>query len=214
MSKETEKLTKKLVDLKMAYRELEAETSKEIQKLKAENMKLLKQANLRNPSKERIEKQKEVLRLYASGYAPGNIYQILTSEKGIAITLEETQLIVDKVEMLPPEMYRFYLASKKDFKEKITIDGGFFKSAIYKKFTLLETVQSAGLARAREIGDDALILKYSDQLMKLYEKMSNTFFKNGVELAADRTVEELMADFGVDDTEKEKSIIRFKAKVV
>jgi len=50
--------------------------------------------------------------------------------------------------------------------------------------------------------------------MKLYEKMSNTFFKNGVELAADRTVEELMGDFGIDESEKEKNVVRFKAKVI
>lgn len=193
-------LTKKLIEWKNKYKDLESETTKTIQKLKEENRKLMKNSILGGASS---DKHKEVLRLSAFGYAPGNIHNILTTEKGMQITLEEVELIVDKIELMPRELYKFYLDCKQDFKDKVSIDSGFFKSAIYKKYMLLESTASSGLARAKEAGADDLILKYTDQLVKLYEKMSNTFFKNGVDMSMDKSVEDLMEKY---ETNKENAL--------
>lgn len=149
---------------------------------------------------------KQVVKLAACGYNIKNIYDILTKERGIDIDLTRVKMIVDTVEDLPDELYQYYLKCKKEFKDNSSIDSGFFTSVIYKKYLLLENTLSAELAKSENEGDKEAVLDCVRQLVSIYDKMTNAFFKNGITLDADKTVEEIMENYN-ENKEKSTKII-------
>lgn len=149
---------------------------------------------------------KQVVKLAACGYNIKNIYDILTKERGIDIDLTRVKMIVDTVEDLPDELYQYYLKCKKEFKDNSSIDSGFFTSVIYKKYLLLENTLSAELAKSENEGDKEAVLDCVRQLVSIYDKMTNAFFKNGIKLDADKTVEEIMENYN-ENKEKSTKII-------
>ena len=149
---------------------------------------------------------KQVVKLAACGYNIKNIYDILTKERGIDIDLTRVKMIVDTVEDLPDELYQYYLKCKKEFKDNSSIDSGFFTSVIYKKYLLLENTLSAELAKSENKGDKEAVLDCVRQLVSIYDKMTNAFFKNGITLDADKTVEEIMENYN-ENKEKSTKII-------
>ena len=149
---------------------------------------------------------KQVVKLAACGYNIKNIYDILTKERGIDIDLTRVKMIVDTVEDLPDELYQYYLKCKKEFKDNSSIDSGFFTSVIYKKYLLLENTLSAELAKSENEGGKEAVLDCVRQLVSIYDKMTNAFFKNGITLDADKTVEEIMENYN-ENKEKSTKII-------
>jgi hypothetical protein len=141
---------------------------------------------------DKADRTKEVLRLRAFGFPPATIHGVLTEEKGIDITLQDVIRIVNNIENMPDDLYKYYVECKKDFTDKVTIDPSFFSTTIYKKFSLLETVLSEQLAKARELDDSAQVLKYVDSMMKLYAEMSKVFAKNGIEAKKDNELDSII----------------------
>lgn len=205
MKEMTEKLRAKNNEIK----DMESVYEKKLAELQESNRKLLKHNTLLNANS---DETKEIVRLVASGYGAGNILEVLTKEKGMNVSLDQIHVTMDKIDLLPDNLYRFFLQCKQDFKDKVSIDSGFFTNIIYKKFTLLENETSAQLARAKEMGDEKLILQCVQQLASLYDKMSATFAKNGLDLTQDKTVEDLMGDY--DKNKNESSVIKFSKEKV
>ena len=205
-------LTKSLQSKNKEIRDLKSIHEKEVRMLKSENSKLIKNQLLLTND----DKYKEVIRMYAFGFSTGNIYKILTEEKSVDMTLTEVGRIVDKIDYLSPELHAYYIECKKEFKEKLKIDQGFFASAIYKKYQLLENEASESLTIAKEMGDEAMKLKCIDQLSKIYDKLSTSFFKNGIGSADTGSVDDLMNDYE-EQIEQSEKIIEFdmnKSKVM
>lgn len=147
---------------------------------------------------------KQIIRLSASGYNIKNIYDILTTKLALDVELDTVKLTVDTLDNLPDELRQYYLECKKEFKDQSSIDSNFFKNTIYKKYMMLENIIAYQLAKAQEAADDKTVANCTQQLMAIYEKMSNAFFKNGINVEGDRTVEELMESY---ETVKEESKI-------
>lgn len=147
---------------------------------------------------------KQIIRLSASGYNIKNIYDILTTKLALDVELDTVKLTVDTLDNLPDELRQYYLECKKEFKDQSSIDSNFFKNTIYKKYMMLENIIAYQLAKAQEAADDKTASNCTQQLMAIYEKMSNAFFKNGINVEGDRTVEELMESY---ETVKEESKI-------
>lgn len=204
-------LTEQLKKYKEELKEWESKYTKDVAMLREKLIKAQKKNILLGGSTDKV---REILRFHAFGYASGNIFSILTREKGLDITLQEVESAVDNIEFLPKEDYLFYLECKQEFAEKVNVDSGFFTSSIYKKYMMLETVYSSGLAKAREVEDDQLILKYAGELTKLYNNMSTAFAKNGVDLSGQKSTKELMDDYDEKKKQMEKkgNIIKFNTK--
>lgn len=196
-------LSEKLQEKNQEILDIKSQYERDTARLREENRKLLKQKIL---LEQNSDKTKEILKLAANGYNIKNIYDILTKEKGLDLSLDEVKITVDKIDLLPDTLYKYYLECKQDFKDKVAIDSGFFTNAIYKKYMLLENTVSVQLGRAEESGDEKLITSCIQQLTTIYDKMSNTFFKNGVALEDTKTIEDLMSDY---DKTKEVKIIKF-----
>lgn len=180
--------TTEIYELKTAY-------EKEIAILQERIRKLEQRDRLFNTD-EAITKQ--IIRLSASGYNIKNIYDILTTKFAIDVDLETIKMTVDTLDNLPDELRKYYLECKKEFKDQTSIDANFFKNIIYKKYIMLENTVSYELGKAQEAEDRKLLTQCVSQLITLYEKMSNTFSKNGISMEGDKTVEDLMKNY--DDT--------------
>lgn len=201
-------LSDKLQDKNREIIEMKNLHERDIARLKEENRKLLKQKILLEQDS---VSAREILKLAAHGYNIKNIHDILTREKGLDLSVDEVKLTVDKIDLLPDDLYKYYLGCKKDFKDKVSIDSGFFTNAIYKKYMLLENTVSYQLARAEEAGDEKLITSCVGQLTTIYDKMTTAFAKNGMSMQDDKSIEDLMSGY---EESKETKIIKFSQKLV
>ena len=148
----------------------------------------------------------------ASGYNIKNIFDILTTKLALDVDLDTIKLTVDTLDNLPDNMRKYYLECKKEFKDQTSIDSNFFKNTIYKKYMMLENAISYELAKAQESGDTKMVSQCTSQLMSIYEKMTNAFSKNGINMEGDKTVEDLMSSY---ETVKETSkIINISRKII
>ncbi len=196
-------ITTKLAEKNKEITEMKTHYEFELQKMKKENMKLLK-AQIRSSN---AEKYKLALRLYANGFGVGLIHRTMVYEEGEEITLDEIRSLIDRIDMLDDELRQYFYKCKKEFTENVNINKGFFASTIYKKYQLLENVVSEQLIKAQEVGDDELTLKCVNELKNIYKEMSAVFFKNGFETESDGVMEELESDY---NESKAATIISFK----
>lgn len=155
---------------------------------------------------------KQIIRLSASGYNIKNIFDILTTKLALDVDLDTIKITVDTLDNLPDSMRKYYLECKKEFKDQTSIDSNFFKNTIYKKYMMLENAISYELAKAQEANDTKMVSQCTSQLMSIYEKMTNAFSKNGINMEGDKTVEDLMSSY---ETVKETSkVINISRKVI
>ncbi len=192
---EKKKKDSDLSKLVINYKKQLDETIKQKEQEKVEIQKELDQLKKKNILLgDNVDRTREVLKLSAFGYATSYIYNTLVREKNIDITVKDIERIVTNIEIMPPDLYEFYMVCKREFAEKVSIDNSFFTSTIYKKFMLLETIYDQELARARELEDQANILKFGAELTKIYSEMGKMFAKNGVEAKKQDDVKELASD--------------------
>lgn len=194
-----------LIEKNKEINELKKKYDEDIKSLTIEMNKLKKSKIILSTD----DRSKEVLKLFAYGYGVGLIHKIMTSEMGLEITIDEIVMLTSKVEVLNSELFKYYLECKKDFKEMSTIDSGFMKSILYKKFSLLENEMTESLVKAKMLDDESLQLKIREQLSQLYDRMAKSFAKNMEDLSNDNSVEELMEDYNNKDLSSNENIIVF-----
>lgn len=200
-------ITSKLAEKNKEISDMKSYYELELQKIKRENMKLLKAQILISNA----EKYKIALRLYANGFGVGLIHRTMIYDEGEEITLDEIRSLIDRIDMLDDELRRYYYECKKEFADNVNINKGFFASTIYKKYQLLENVVSEQLIKSQEIGDDELTLKCVNELKNIYKEMSAVFFKNGFDTEVTDEISELEDDY---NTSKAATIISFKDAMV
>lgn len=200
-----------LIQYKSTIEELNKEHENELRALKEELAKVERKNILLG---DKADRTREVLKLSAFGFAAGNIHSILNKEKGIDISLQDVIRIVDNIDNMPPDEYKFYNDCKKDFTDKVTIDPSFFTTTVYKKYMLLESTLSEQLARAKELDDVANIHKFTESLMKLYGEMAKVFAKNGIDIKRESELDKINNDIISTPKEKTSNSIKFgKLKV-
>lgn len=177
---------KECEELKLFY-------EKRIAELKEENRKLQKrQISL---GQDKTEITKHIIRLSATGFNIKNIYDILTQQLNIDVDVERIKIVVDTIDNLPEDLYKYYLQCKKEFKDKTIMDKNFFSSVIYKKYQLLENAISLQLQRAQEQFDEKQITSCVQQLKSIYDSMSQCYSKNGINVDNEQTLEDLMEGY-------------------
>ena len=177
---------KECEELKLLY-------EKRIAELKEENRKLQKrQISL---GQDKTEITKHIIRLSATGFNIKNIYDILTQQLNIDVDVERIKIVVDTIDNLPEDLYKYYLQCKKEFKDKTIMDKNFFSSVIYKKYQLLENAISLQLQRAQEQFDEKQITSCVQQLKSIYDSMSQCYSKNGINVDNEQTLEDLMEGY-------------------
>lgn len=177
---------KECEELKLLY-------EKRIAELKEENRKLQKrQISL---GQDKTEITKHIIRLSATGFNIKNIYDILTQQLNIDVDVERIKIVVDTIDNLPEDLYKYYLQCKKEFKDKTIMDKNFFSSVIYKKYQLLENAISLQLQRAQEQCDEKQITSCVQQLKSIYDSMSQCYSKNGINVDNEQTLEDLMEGY-------------------
>ena len=124
-----------------------------------------------------INKEKEIIQLYAYSLSNGFIFKVLNEEQGMDVTLSEIEELISKIDRLPPDLMEYYAKCKQAFYEKSEIDKNFLTSATIKKYSLIENELSVSLMKAKESNDEQLKIKVIDQLVKIYDKQSNLFMK-------------------------------------
>lgn len=171
---------------KLFYEQRIAELKEEIRKLQKRNIAL---------GQNKDEVTRHIIRLSATGFNIKNIYDIMTQQLNIDVSVEQIKLVVDTIDNLPKELYQYYLQCKKEFRDKTIMDKNFFSSVIYKKYQLLENALSEQLVRAQENEDDKIISSCIQQLKSVYDSMSQCYSKNGINVDSDQTLEDLMEGY-------------------
>lgn len=177
---------KECEQLKLVYERRIAELNEKIRKLQKRNISL---------GQDNSEVTKHIIRLSATGFNIKNIYDILTKQLNIDVSVDDIKIVVDTIDNLPENLYKYYLQCKKEFKDKTIMDKNFFSSVIYKKYQLLENAISCQLQRAQEQEDDKQISNCVQQLKSIYDSMSQCYSKNGINVDNEQTLEDLMEGY-------------------
>lgn len=177
---------KECEEIKAFYEKRIAELREELRKVQKRQISL---------GQDNSEITKHIIRLSATGFNIKNIYDILTKQLNIDVDVERIKLVVDTIDNLPENLYKYYLQCKKEFKDKTIMDKNFFSSVIYKKYQLLENAISLQLQRAQENEDEKQITNCVQQLKSIYDSMSQCYSKNGINVDNEQTLEDLMEGY-------------------
>lgn len=177
---------KECEEIKAFYEKRIAELREELRKVQKRQISL---------GQDNSEITKHIIRLSATGFNIKNIYDILTKQLNIDVEIERIKLVVDTIDNLPENLYKYYLQCKKEFKDKTIMDKNFFSSVIYKKYQLLENAISLQLQRAQENEDEKQISNCVQQLKSIYDSMSQCYSKNGINVDNEQTLEDLMEGY-------------------
>lgn len=177
---------KECENLKSYYEKEIAQLNEKLRKIQKRNVSL---------GLDDSEITKHIIRLSATGFNIKNIYDIMTTQLAIDVSIEKVKIVVDTIDNLPENLYKYYLQCKKEFKDKTIMDKNFFSSVIYKKYQLLENAVSTQLQRAQENQDEKQITSCIQQLKSIYDSMSQCYSKNGINVDNEQTLENLMEGY-------------------
>lgn len=209
---ESDRLKKTISSLSLKLKE--AEDAKLLIKEKAERdiarLELkLTSANRNSYIVSATEKHKQIIKLFAFGFSIGATYKICTEEMGLDVTIDEVESITNSIDFAHEELQRYYVEMKELFQAKNSLDKGFFSSSLYKKLQLLENEISLSMVKAKEVGDEGLKLKCTENLLKIYERMATMFSKNGLDIFSKQLSVKLL-----DDYDKQNDKVFKKGEVV